>query len=107
MDNKKQIATVIAVIPVFPPACTPEPDSTNVVIVVLPVQAPTTVPIASTKNGFSICWKLPSSSSIPALAPHPSTVPSVEKKSPQKVMKINGIQLKVKTDLKSKLKIIF
>ena len=71
------------------------------------IAAPTTVPIASTRNGFSICSKLPSLSNIPALAPQPSTVPSVEKKSPQNVIKINGIQLNVKIDLKSKLKMIF
>ena len=93
--------------PVLPPASTPADDSTKVVIVVLPVHAPTHVPIASTKNGFWISGKLPSLSSIPALAPTPNTVPKVEKKSPQKVAKIRGMVLTVNTDLKSKLNIMF
>lgn len=43
--------TTTLVNPVRPPASTPALDSTKVVMTVLPVSAPTQVPMASTRNG--------------------------------------------------------
>ena len=44
---RKRMPVVRAVSPVRPPASTPEADSTKVVTVEVPVQAPATVPLAS------------------------------------------------------------
>ena len=61
--------------------------------------------MASTRKGFWISGRFPFSSSMPALAPTPRTVPSVEKKSPQKETKISGTAEKESTSLKSKANI--
>ena len=84
----KRTATTILVRPVLPPASTPDVDSTKVVMVVLPVyRLPPLVPDGIYQEGsFWIPGMFPSSSSMPALPATPSTVPSVEKKSPQKAM---------------------
>ena len=76
-------------------------------MVVLPVQAPTQVPMASTRKGFWIPGMFPSSSSMPALPATPSTVPSVEKKSPQKAMNTYMMAWKDNSPLKSKQNTIF
>ena len=70
---------------------------------VLPVSAPTQVPMASTRNGCWIFGKSPFSSSMPAFALTPRIVPSVEKKSPQNAVKIKMTDEKLNTDLKSRL----
>ena len=60
--------------------------------------------MASTRKGFWMPVRLPSSSSIPALPATPSTVPRVEKKSPKKAMKISTMKAGVKRPEKSNWK---
>ena len=78
-------------------------DSMNVEMVVQPVAEPTTVPTASTRNGFSMCGKLPSSSSMLVCAPTEISAPKVAKKSPVKRMKIqtSAPGMSARIDLKS------
>jgi hypothetical protein len=78
-DNRNIPAVDRAVSPVRPPAATPDADSTNVVIVDVPREAPAIVPIASAVNAFSTLGNFPSSSSISALDATPASVPTVSK----------------------------
>ena len=75
------IPQVRAVRPVRPPASTPDADSTNVVTVDVPVQAPTMVPMESDSMACFICGILPCSSSMPARAAVPTSVPMVSNMS--------------------------
>ena len=70
-----------AVRPVFPPAATPALDSTKLVTVEVPRQAPETVPIASAINTLPTLGRFPSLSRSPALSATPTTVPTVSNKS--------------------------
>jgi len=53
----KQNAVESAVKPVLPPSATPAEDSTKVVIVDVPNNAPNVVPIASAKSAFDPSFK--------------------------------------------------
>ena len=78
---------VRAVRPVRPPASTPEADSTKVVTVEVPQQAPATVPMASEVRASFMLGILPSLSVIPAREAVPTSVPMVSNISiMQKVM---------------------
>ena len=79
--SRKRIPVVTEVRPVRPPSEIPEEDSTNVVIVEVPRQAPTVVPTASASRTPLMPSSLPSSSSMSALEAHPMTVPRVSKMS--------------------------
>ena len=63
--------------PVLPPASTPDADSTNVVIVLVPVRAPHTVPQASDNNASFMFGILPFSSNMFARLAVPTRVPIV------------------------------
>ena len=71
------IPAVRAVRPVLPPASTPDADSTNVVTVDVPEQAPATVPIASERRASFMLGILPCLSSMLALEAVPTRVPIV------------------------------
>ena len=105
-DRRNKTPTVTDVKPVLPPSVIPEEDSTNVVIVDVPKQAPTVVPTASANNTPLILGSLPSSSSIFALEAHPITVPNVSKISTNKNANIITIKSNVcsATNAKSNLK---
>src|SRR5690625_4602241 len=66
-----------AVNPVLPPSATPDADSTKVVTVEVPKQAPATVPTASAIKAFPTLGSLPSSSNISAFDATPAKVPTV------------------------------
>ena len=70
-----------------PPASTPEADSTKVVTVEVPQQAPATVPTASDSRASFMLGILPSLSVMPAREAVPTRVPMVSNISiMQKVM---------------------
>src|SRR5690625_3030709 len=89
-----------AVNPVRPPAATPEADSTKVVTVEVPKQAPAIVPIASAVKAFSTLGNFPFSSSISAFEATPAKVPTVSKMSTNKKVKttINISQEKISSN---------
>ena len=78
---RKRTPTVQEVMPVRPPSLIPEEDSTKVVIVDVPMHAPTTVPTASANRTPLMPGSLPSLSSMPDLDAQPMTVPNVSKTS--------------------------
>ena len=87
MQARNITAVVRAVRPVRPPASTPEADSTKVVTVEVPQQAPATVPMASEVRASFMLGILPSLSVIPAREAVPTSVPMVSNISiMQKVM---------------------
>ena len=67
--------------PVRPPSLIPVEDSTKVVTVEVPRQAPAQVAMASAIRARSPPGRLPSSSSIPALPAVPISVPTVSNMS--------------------------
>ncbi len=79
--NKNNTPVVNAVNPVLPPSATPDADSTYVVTVEVPKQAPTVVPMASAKRACLTFGSFPFSSSIFAFEDTPIKVPSVSKMS--------------------------
>ena len=76
-----------AVRPVLPPSATPEADSTKVVTVEVPRQAPAKVPTASAIRALPTLGNFPSLSSIPALEATPARVPTVSKISTKRKVK--------------------
>ena len=81
MQARNMNAAVRLVRPVRPPASTPEADSTNVVTVDVPQQAPATVPTASDSRASFILGMLPSLSVMPARDAVPTSVPMVSNMS--------------------------
>ena len=77
--SRKKRPDTTAVRPVRPPSAIPELDSTKVVMVEVPRQAPTMVPMESASSAPLISGSLPSSSSMSALEAQPIRVPSVSK----------------------------
>ena len=71
----------MAVRPVRPPSMIPEEDSTNVVIVDVPIMEPATVPTASERSAPLMPGSFPSLSSIPPRVAQPISVPSVSNMS--------------------------
>ena len=99
--KRKSTATVKEVKPVRPPAATPALDSTKVVTVEVPKQAPMAVAVESAKKAFWIFGSLPFSSSISALEATPIKVPKVSNKSTNIKATMMVIKLKVAIALKS------
>ena len=81
MHSRKATPQVNAVRPVRPPASTPDADSTKVVTVDVPVQAPTMVPMESESRASFIWGILPFSSSMSAREAVPTSVPMVSNMS--------------------------
>ena len=81
MQARNRMPQVSEVRPVRPPASTPEADSTKVVTVEVPVQAPTMVPTESESMASFIWGILPFSSSMPAREAVPTSVPMVSNMS--------------------------
>ena len=95
VDSKNSIPVVTAVRPVRPPAPTPDADSTNVVVVLVPRTAPAVVAIASERRAGRMPGSFPSLSSISAFVATPISVPRVSKISTNRNEKITMIKLKM------------
>ena len=80
-DSRNRMPTTTEVRPVRPPSEIPVEDSTKVVTVEVPRQAPTQVAHASAISALSPWGRLPFSSSMPALLAVPMSVPTVSKQS--------------------------
>ena len=76
-ETRKRKPAAIAVSPVRPPSAIPDADSTKVVIVEVPIRAPTIVPTASERRAPRMPGRRPFSSRSSALAAQPIRVPSV------------------------------
>ena len=100
-ESRKKNPVVIAVRPVRPPSAIPDEDSTKVVTVEVPRQAPAVVPIASASRAPRILGRRPCSSSIFALEAQPIRVPSVSNRSTNKKAKITEKKFRVNTFEKS------
>src|SRR5699024_618580 len=96
-DNANIPAVDKAVSPVRPPAATPDADSTKVVTVDVPRQAPEIVPTASAIKALPTLGSFPFSSNISAFDATPANVPTVSKMSTNKNVKttINISQEKI------------
>ena len=86
-DSPKRIAVVTDVSPVLPPSDTPDALSTNVVVVDVPITAPTVVATASAISAPLILGSFPFSSSMSAFADTPISVPIVSNKSTNRTIK--------------------
>ena len=93
-ESKNKIAETTDVSPLLPPSETPEDDSTKVVMVDVPRQAPTVVPTASAKSAPFILGSFPSLSSIFAFVAQPIIVPKVSKISTKRKANIITIKLR-------------
>ena len=104
MEARNSRPVVSAVRPVRPPTATPEADSTNVVMVEVPITAPTVVPMASAMSAGLMPGRRPSSSSISALVATPMSVPRVSKISTNRKENTTMMKLTMPTLEKSTLK---
>ena len=102
-DSPKRIAVVTDVSPVLPPSDTPDALSTNVVVVDVPITAPTVVATASAISAPLILGSFPFSSSMSAFADTPISVPIVSNKSTNRNANKMTIKFREKIPLKSSL----
>ena len=100
-DRMKSSPAKIAVRPVRPPSAIPEADSTKVVMVDVPKQAPVTVPTASERRAPLMPGSLPSLSSIFPRVAQPIRVPSVSNISTNRNASTTTQKFAVRIALKS------
>ena len=102
--SRKSAPDAIAVRPVRPPSAIPDADSTKVVMVEVPRQAPHIVPTASERSAPLMPGSLPSSSRRLALDAQPIRVPSVSNMSTNRNANITTTKSTLRTLEKSSLK---